>query len=186
MDLARLLLGEMKARQPTFSEERAKIRLRRLVKKISYHQEEREDNAEGAVRASDKVGFKINYDCSFIINFDPSGAQGNPEATLAVLRDAAPDPAGVQPKAEEEIPIAGVRLDGHPLQDGGAKAREEGVLERGINLRLCKDHRHLLWSRHHLLEGQEASPGRSSKVWDSSFPRESQPGGPEAPAGGWR
>ena len=73
VDLARLLLGEMKARQPTFSEERAKIRLRRLVKKISYHQEEREDNAEGAAVASNKVGFKINYDCSFIINFDPSG-----------------------------------------------------------------------------------------------------------------
>ena len=73
MDLARLLLGEMKARDPTFSEERARIRLRRLVRRISYNQDERKDNAEGAARANDKVGFKINYDCSFIINFDPSG-----------------------------------------------------------------------------------------------------------------
>ena len=131
VDLARLLLGEMKARNPTFSEERAKIRLRRLVKKISYAQEEREDSAEGAAVDNNKVGFKINYDCSFVINFDPSGAQGYPEAGLAVLRNPAPDPAGVKPKTEEEIPFTSVRLDGHSLQAGGAKAREEGVLERG-------------------------------------------------------
>ena len=131
VDLARLLLGEMKARNPTFSEERARIRLRRLVKKVAYAQEETEDSTEGEAVDNNKVGFKINYDCSFVINFDPSGAQGNPEAALAVLRDAVPDPAGVKPEAEEEITFTSVRLDGHTLQDGGPKAGEEGVLERG-------------------------------------------------------
>ena len=129
VDLARLLLGEMKARDPTFSEERARIRLRRLVRRISYNQDERKDNTEGATRANDKVGFKINYDCSFIINFDPSGAQGNPEAALIDVPDTAPHPARVQPKAEEEVSIPGVRLDRHSLQKCGAKAGEEGVLE---------------------------------------------------------
>ena len=58
VDLARLLLGEMKARQPSFSEERAKARLRRLVRRISYHQEEEVESSEGAAQASDKVGSK--------------------------------------------------------------------------------------------------------------------------------
>ena len=58
VDLATMLLGEMKARQPSMSEERARIRLRRLVRKISYHQEEGEENTDGAAKASDKVGSK--------------------------------------------------------------------------------------------------------------------------------
>ena len=59
-DLARLLLGEMRAREPSVSEERAKARLMKLVKRVAYNQEEEEeDHAEGAARASDKVGSKV-------------------------------------------------------------------------------------------------------------------------------
>ena len=59
-DLARLLLGEMRAREPSFSEERAKARLMRLVRRVTYHQEDgEEDHAEGAARANDKVGSKV-------------------------------------------------------------------------------------------------------------------------------
>ena len=59
VDLAQLLLGEMKARLPSMSEERAKARLRRLVRRVTYNQEEEEErNPEGAAKASDKVGLK--------------------------------------------------------------------------------------------------------------------------------
>ena len=53
-----MLRGEMQARQPSISEERAKVRLRQLVRKVSYHQEEEVENTEGATRARDKVGSK--------------------------------------------------------------------------------------------------------------------------------
>ena len=57
-DLATILLGEMKARNPTFSEERAKIRLRRLVRRVTYHQDEEVESTEGAAKVNDKVGSK--------------------------------------------------------------------------------------------------------------------------------
>ena len=41
------------------SEERARARLRRLVRRVTYNQEEEEErNPEGAAKASDKVGLK--------------------------------------------------------------------------------------------------------------------------------
>ena len=57
-DLATILLGEMKARNPTFSEERAKIRLRRLVRRVTYHQDEEVESTEGAAKVNDNVGSK--------------------------------------------------------------------------------------------------------------------------------
>ena len=57
------------------SEERARARLRRLVRRVTYNQEEEEErNPEGAAKASDKVGLKPITMLSFLISFDPSGA----------------------------------------------------------------------------------------------------------------
>ena len=40
------------------SEERAKIRLRRLVRRVTYHQDEEVESTEGAAKVNDKVGSK--------------------------------------------------------------------------------------------------------------------------------